>query len=619
MANFVLVIDADSARRRQFADLARTRIAPLDGLQIRGQTCGDCDVVWAAASSAPVSRASSADGVSILWGMARHGNERVDAARLQRLWYESPQRRRHAFDGFYAGLRYHATEGLVVGADHLGAFPVYYYSAPQVLLVGSSPELFRLHPAFRESFNPVGLVGMLLTMHIFDGQTLQKGVRRLASGHLLCWRPGRAVVEEEQFTLRASTKYFDLPFSAQVEILDQVIGDAVARQTDEELPCSLLLSGGLDSRLLAGYLDRQGVPCDALTLGASDEEEMQCAKRVAKRLGWPHRSMEIPADGYPRWAEQQARWEHVTGGFNNIINWGIVPRLKHQAPRLVMGHMLDAAVGTSTISWAYSTQTRSMSFETFFARLNAWGLSPASLRRLLRPEIFAGLVEETVDRIHSRYHSYAESEAQRAWCFNLQHRQRFHVGSVAWVLSFGSWPVVPALDRELLNAAGAMPAATIAERRGQIELLCRRFPQLAALPLDRNTGNLTPLQPRLRYLLRQYTLGRLQSKIVKKRKERRYYPRIYDLNGEGWRAVRQRIEPCREAALAYFNKEALDELLPPPSAALALDNVIIDASGRKSLMGFMLWLAAREGLRGEERDFPLADGHRLQQNRRLAI
>jgi asparagine synthase (glutamine-hydrolysing) len=193
------------------------------------------------------------------------------------------------------------------------------------------------------------------------------------------------------------------------------------------------------------------------------------------------------------------------------------------------------------------------------------------------------------------YESYSDIESQRAWCFNLYNRQRFHVASAAWSLSFSAWPVIISLDRRLLETAGGMPAATIAERRAETELVCKRFPALAALPLDRNSCDTRPLQPRLRYQVSRYVYNRLRSlyrfahpgKNVKC--ERRYYVRIYDFNNPGWLAIRRQAEPYREKLFHLFDKDVLDKLLPAPDVRISSADSIIDTSGLKTLLGLMLW------------------------------
>lgn len=113
---------------------------------------------------------------------------RLDATGLCALWADS--RSAQAPDGFHAAMAHGVNRGLLVGTDPVGVFPVYYGSAGSAVLVGSSPELFTRHSLFREEFDPISPVSVLLTMHLVGGETLVQGVRRLAAGHLLSWNQG---------------------------------------------------------------------------------------------------------------------------------------------------------------------------------------------------------------------------------------------------------------------------------------------------------------------------------------------------------------------------------------------------------------------------------------------
>jgi len=595
MANFVLIIDSDAERRARFIRKVEPEIAPVDGLITDTCATGDFYAIWAAAEAAPVSHLADDDGASLIWGEAIDGTGRISAGALRTLWRKQDSYPQLVFDGFYAAAVYRPDLGLIVGADVLGMFPVYYYATEDVVLVGSSPELFKHHAAFRTELDTKGLVGILLTMHIVDGHTLLRGVRRLAAGQALVWRPGTSVQEISQYRLPVSNRYFDLPFSAHVDILDRALDDAVARHAPDGKRYSQLLSGGLDSRMLAGYLSEKGISNIAVTLGLRSDIEMKCAIPVARTLGIEHRVVNVAYDRYPACAELQAKWEHVASGFNCIMNWGVYPYLRGLASHVIAGFSLDGAIGTSWIGKAYVPLSHTMSFEAFFSYVNRWGITPAVLKELLRHEVFGDLVEETVARIRTVYESYSELESQRAWCFNLRHRQRFHVGGMAWHLSFGAWPVLPVLDRRVLETGGGMPAASIAERRAQKEVLCQRFPQLAALPLDHNSYDFEPLRPRIRrqvarHLHSQFRRLRFVNNPGKDMKvERRYYFRIFDFNGPGWMAVRREAEPHRDRLTHLFRKDPFEKLLPPPDVRLQFANGIHEASGLKSLVGFLLW------------------------------
>jgi asparagine synthase (glutamine-hydrolysing) len=237
-----------------------------------------------------------------------------------------------------------------------------------------------------------------------------------------------------------------------------------------------------------------------------------------------------------------------------------------------------------------------LSFDTFFDHQNRWGVRPAVLERLFRRDIFGDAVAEVMANLRRRYQSYSDLESHRAWCFALHHRQRYHISCHAWSTCFGAWPLVPAVDMELLAVAGGLPAASLDGRRLQIELVCSRFPKLARLPLDRNSYNSDPLLPsfayRVRRALRRRAQRALRSVVPAGQPgvERRRYYRQFDVNGPGWRSIREAVEPHRRLGYEYLNPAVLDELVPPPQAQVQFNDAITGSAGMKSILGFLLWL-----------------------------
>src|SRR5688572_9295721 len=117
------------------------------------------------------------------------------SADLLQMWDSRMGASPPAFDGFHAAFRYDSLHGLIVGADLLGFFPVYYAARAGTVIVGSSPELFRRHPSFPPRLSRAGLTGLLLTHAPFDGAGLLEGIRRLPPGYALVWRNGSEPAE----------------------------------------------------------------------------------------------------------------------------------------------------------------------------------------------------------------------------------------------------------------------------------------------------------------------------------------------------------------------------------------------------------------------------------------
>lgn len=599
MANFLVVADSNTERRAAFCTAARSRIAPLANLTLGEAACRDFHALWACGPQAPVHQTTDGQSATVIWGtpMAERDGHRLTADELSAAWRGSAHAAPPSYDGYFAAVTYTSGE-LVVGADILGLFPVFWWASGDVLLVGSSPELFKHHPLFHFEPDLAGLVGVLLITHSLGGHTLATGVKRLAAGHALVWSKGSSPREVLQYALPASTRYLDLPGAAAAELVNETLNDAVARHVPFDTRSTLTLTGGRDSRLLAGIMGKLGRRPVAVTFGEADDFEMLCAGGVARALGLDHHALKINLEREETCVELNARWLHCTTGFNSSDYWYCQEDLRHFPPYLVTGFVMDSIIGGTHFDWAYSETTREMSFGTFFDRNNRLAIPIAQLRSLLRPELFGTLLDDVISDTKRIYERYSPFESQRAWCFDLHHRQRFHVGTPPWQFSFGSWPVMPVVDKQVLNVTGGIPAGVLGSRRLQDEIFRTYYPALAELPLDRNGYDTTPIAPRLRDRIEKNLLARIDpvtrrfARSPGRGKERRTYYRLLDFNGPAWKLARQHAEPHRSKLYAFFNKDALDAILPPPEVDVSAVDGIIDLSGKRLLVGLSLWAGA---------------------------
>ena len=138
-----------------------------------------------------------------------------------------------------------------------------------------------------------------------------------------------------------------------------------------------------------------------------------------------------------------------------------------------------------------------------------------------------------------------------------------------------------------------MPASSLSNRRAQIGVLVARFPELAALPLDRNAYNSFPLQPRLRHHVSRYVHDRWGQamrafSLGNTSRERRFYFRLYDVNAPGWRAIREIAELHRDALPQILRREKVAELWPMPSQSVSLPSPVEQSSRLRLLLGLAL-------------------------------
>jgi asparagine synthase (glutamine-hydrolysing) len=214
------------------------------------------------------------------------------------------------------------------------------------------------------------------------------------------------------------------------------------------------------------------------------------------------------------------------------------------------------------------------------------------LRSLVRTESLRKLVDDVEGVIRNRFDSICSDPAERSWRWRTATYKRFHAGAVPWRLSFGAWPVLPILDRELMETMLALPRAMMASRQLADGVMRREFPALARLPLDRNAHDVRPLAPSLGWKLRQ-ALGRrlpaVAPAILRQAAdaERRYYVRIYDFDNAGWRAVRGAAEQGRDRLAEWFDPAAIATIVPQPAAAAGHSDTVLQGFLPKMLVGFM--------------------------------
>lgn len=593
MANFVIIIDPNPDRRTTFIKTITPLLPPLKNLIIESREIGDFQAIWAGNLHAPIHDHIDENRVSIIWGDPIHSDtsEKITPISLKHFW-RNPQPFTPTFDGFYAAVVYdHLSKQITVGADLLGLFPVYYYIHEEVALIASSPELLRYHPLVKTVFNPYGLVGILLTNGLINGQTLWQNIKRLDPGKLLLWNPGNVPQEIHQYQLpdqSESLPFQTLSLNEHLDILENLIENALIEQIPSHCEYSMLLSGGLDSRLLGGFLRRRKIDFVGITLGDSQDIEMQCAKKVSRTLGIKNHAAPIDYTLYPEDGEKIVKWEHLSNGFSGIINWQLATNLKNFPEKVITGHGSDLILGLDS---PYYLPLDNTSFDRFFIEgVNRWGNPPERLEKLLNPSLFAEIIPQVIADIRHIYENYSPNSFQRAWWFNIYHRQRFHVCSALWHISFFAWPIVPILSWKLIKNISLLPPSSVGNRQGQRELLCRRFLELAEIPLDRNTYYMAPLKKSQwsepYYLIKQ----KLLSWQTKMGHERRYYFRTYDINNEGWQKIRKDAELYRDNLEGIIDLTRLNEWLPTPNQRIKFQyDSIKESAGIKNLIGLMLW------------------------------
>jgi hypothetical protein len=174
---------------------------------------------------------------------------------------------------------------LWVVPDRLASRPLFYYSRAGIFRFANNlPALLR-HPALDRSLDLCALVEFLRFSMILGDRTLYQQVKTVPPATILKIGPGGLHFQP----------YWSLDYDESCDRSHQdyiySLGDVFKRATGQLVShpdnSALMLSGGLDSRMIAASLCSSGVPLRAISFGGFENDDVKLARRVARHCGFP--------------------------------------------------------------------------------------------------------------------------------------------------------------------------------------------------------------------------------------------------------------------------------------------------------------------------------------------
>jgi asparagine synthase (glutamine-hydrolysing) len=234
------------------------------------------------------------------------------------------------FNGMFAFAIWDAADGnLFLARDPLGMKPLYYTTLPadQGFVFASEIKAFLALPDFRVKMSRDALQQFLEFGYTFDDHaTSLEGVFKLPPGHSMEVLKGKP---------QRTTAYFTPPVPApeagetlalgsalpglETELYN-TLSEVVAQHLIADVPVGLLLSGGLDSSVVAALAARHS-RITTITMGFAESEidERAYARVVASHIGSDHREITI----HPH--EISDGLEDVAWFFDDLFaDWGTV-------------------------------------------------------------------------------------------------------------------------------------------------------------------------------------------------------------------------------------------------------------------------------------------------------
>ena len=192
-------------------------------------------------------------------------------------------------------------KALILARDRVGIKPLYYSLTDKAIVFASEIKAILADPAINRELAPEIIDRFLSFLYVPGEETLLKGICKLAPGHYLLVKDGKAEIRQ----------YWDLQFFKPSERpslkdaeneLSNLLAETVELHMIADVPVGVLLSGGVDSTaVLSCAAERTDKEISTFTVGFSDPnvaDERPYARLAAETCGSRHHEMTITASDF---------------------------------------------------------------------------------------------------------------------------------------------------------------------------------------------------------------------------------------------------------------------------------------------------------------------------------
>jgi len=182
-------------------------------------------------------------------------------------------------------------ETLFLARDRIGIKPLYYYWADGTFLFASELKALMAFDSFPKEIDPEAVPIFLHYQYIPAPRTVFQNTHKLLPGHYLIY-DGTGMKTRAYWRLPDAQKAdFSGNEAEAVDELDRILSEAVSCRLVSDVPLGALLSGGIDSSVVAALMQKASSgPVRTFSIGFREPgyDEAPWAAQVARHLGTDH-------------------------------------------------------------------------------------------------------------------------------------------------------------------------------------------------------------------------------------------------------------------------------------------------------------------------------------------
>jgi asparagine synthase (glutamine-hydrolysing) len=198
------------------------------------------------------------------------------------------------FNGMWAFCIYDKDKQiLLLSRDRFGIKPLYYYFDGRRFIFASELKAVKKHPDLSGLETDIsGLNFFFYQKYIGGDFTIYKNCKKLKpSENLLFDLNTRKLTVSKHYNLEAEIdKRQSIPLQERLEMVEEILADAVLKRLIADVPVGSFLSGGVDSSLVSAIISKNKKDFDTFSIGFKDQSynELEFSKIVAEHIKTAH-------------------------------------------------------------------------------------------------------------------------------------------------------------------------------------------------------------------------------------------------------------------------------------------------------------------------------------------
>ena len=385
-----------------------------------------------------------------------------------------------------------ASNSLMLYVDRYGLRPLHYAQRSQGLVFGSSmAAITAACPSANWHLNLDAVADWFGLLHVLGDKTFLRDVAVMPSAGILRYEIDSGLLSLFRYwSAEQVTPLGEIDFDEAAREACRLFGQAIDEQVGQDERVGVYLTGGLDSRTIAGFLHRRHISFDAFTYGDPGHIDTICARAIAKKTASHHYLFDLePGD----WVWQYAdRFLASTESFASCFNSHGISTCEDARSRIDVhlsgiggGSFAGGDTTSAAAIWARSHRHRAEEMYWHYVRMGNAFRTEYEREHLFSPSIRPEMAGRSHHSFDQAFAPYAQVQSDAVGdLFTLENRyKKFFAYCIAAERDFFELRC-PFMDYRFLDFIFSLPSEWRLHRNLQLGMLDVALPELTLIPWE---------------------------------------------------------------------------------------------------------------------------------------